>query len=101
MKYKVYHAHDIGSILNKVPESFCPDDYMLVAEVECLDDEDVFRATNHINSDWTLNPEVTHRPRPLDRCRSTSVGDVIINEDGVALYCAGCGWETLSMSTKA
>ena len=92
MRYKVYHANPMKSMFDKTPETFNPEGYDMVAEVECIDEEDVFRATNHIDSDWTKNPEVIS---VTGRCRSTSVGDVVVDEDGVALYCAGCGWEDL------
>ena len=91
MRYEVWHSKEITSFLD--PKPTFPEDYNMVAEVECEDEEDVFRATNHIDSDWTKNPEViVCRKNP---CRSTSVGDVIVDEDGVALYCAPCGWEDM------
>ena len=54
-----------------------PVGFMKVATVACVDIEDVFRATNHIDRPWTENPEVVALPVG-NRVRSTSVGDVIV-----------------------
>ena len=65
-------------------------DYELVALVECSHKEDAFRATNHIEEDWTKNPEVKKLFTPT--ARSTSVSDILIDEDGWIWYCAATGW---------
>ena len=71
-----------------------PKDYERVAVVECKDVDDAFRATNHIDSDWTNNPEVTCMA-VVGGCRSTSVGDVVeeLKPDGKKMRCAAVGWE--------
>lgn len=53
--------------------------YRRVAEVDVVDLEDAFRCTNHIDHNWTENPEViaVHVATP----RSTSVGDVLVNDE--------------------
>jgi len=91
MKYKVYHAINPTFGFGKKPEF--PSEYKLVATVECADLEDVFRITNHIDEDWTKNPEVTELFH--NRPRSTSVGDVVIDEDGYHFYCDQVGWKEI------
>jgi hypothetical protein len=91
MKYKVYHADEPTFGFGGKPTF--PEDYTLVATVECKDEEDVFRATNHIDSDWTQNTEIVELHEEI--CRSTSVGDVVVDEDNVAMYCAPVGWEDM------
>ncbi|OUM04474.1 hypothetical protein [Variovorax sp. JS1663] len=52
--------------------------FELVAEVEGDDLERAFSATNHIDRDWSDNPDVevkTTNPR-----RSTSVGDLVVRD---------------------
>ena len=88
MKYEVYHSIN--------PTFFCdgsrkyPEDYKKVAIVECNDLEDVFRLTNHIDEDWTTNPEIIETFG--DRFRSTSVGDVVVDANGVVNRCDMIGW---------
>jgi len=52
-----------------------PRGFIEVAIVKCGDLNDVFQLTNHIDHDWTKNPEVTKVI--TGGVRSTSVGDVI------------------------
>ena len=96
MRFKVYHAKVMPQSFAPAPETFNKDDFVMVAEVEAEDIEDVFRITNHIESDWTKNPEVIKRVKAP--CRSTSVGDIVEDEDGNLMYCAGCGWEDVARS---
>ena len=74
---KVYHITDekFGS-----RDGVFPDDYTLVAEVPTDELEDVYRLTNSVESSWTINKELevfghSHR--------STSVGDIVENDNGV------------------
>jgi hypothetical protein len=92
MKYKVYHAKNPTFGFGDKPAF--PEAYDKVATVECKGIEDVFRATNHIDSNWMTNPEVIERAK-CD-CRSTSVGDVVVDEDGNKMYCAMVGWENMA-----
>ena len=94
MKYKVYHT-------NKPTFGFgarakFPQEYTQVALVECIDIEDAFRATNTIDDIWIKNPEVIELYQTS--CRSTSVGDVLVDEDGNAMYCAPCGWDDIEVA---
>jgi hypothetical protein len=94
--YSVYHAKKpnfgFGEKL-----SF-PQDFELVADVQAKDLEEVFRLTNHIESDWRENKEVI--PAPSAK-RSTSVGDVVKEFGGDTYECASCGWEKLEIAEKA
>ena len=63
--------------------------YEIVAKVECEDLEHVFGVTNHISHDWTLNKEVLFCNAT---CRSTSVGDVVVDPDNKAFRVLGCGF---------
>lgn len=96
MKYNVYHAKQMPMPFAKTPETFDTKDYTFIGVVEVGDMEDAFRATNHIESDWTKNPEVIQMNVP--QARSTSVGDVLEDEDGTFHYCAGVGWEEIKRS---
>ena len=75
------------------------DQYRFVGVVDANDPEDVFRITNHIDSDWTTNPEVDIA---MGRCRSTSVGDIIVNLNTVESFlCASIGWEKIGNEVAA
>jgi hypothetical protein len=80
---RVYHYDMVG-----VKAPVWPRDYRLVARVDTTSAEEAFRLTNHIDCDWAMNLQVVC----LARSRSTSVGDVIVYEDGTALRCDSVGW---------
>lgn len=82
----VYHTNQDN--FYNLSASF-PDDFVKVADVETSSLGDVFRITNHIDSDWTRNPEVVKLY--AEQVRSTSVGDVVVLE-GKAHRCLMCGW---------
>lgn len=70
----------------------------LVAEVEGDDLERAFSATNHIDSDWSENPDVavkTTNPR-----RSTSVGDLVVR-DGVTFVVDKFGFSEIQRAAPA
>jgi len=69
-----------------------PEEYTAVAAVEADGIEDVFRLTNHIDSDWTDNEEVLPF---VPQARSTSMGDVVVGSDKKRLLCAAVGWEEI------
>jgi hypothetical protein len=93
MKYTVWHAKDEVMGRGLVSEPSFPADYNRVAVVECVDVDDVFRATNHIDSNWMENPEVV--TRIASEARSTSVGDVVeeFKPGGKKFLCANVGWK--------
>ena len=74
-------------------------EYKAVALVESVNVEDVFRITNHIESNWTNNREVFAVLG--DRHRSTSVGDIAVNLDtNEAFLCASCGWDRVELDVN-
>lgn len=66
--------------------------YEHVANVDTDDMGKVFELTNNIDKPWTENTGVTVIGDK--RKRSTSVGDVVLGDDGLHL-CARFGWERL------
>lgn len=102
MKVKVAHiiAKDAEGRTLRPAEAVYPADYEVVAEVE-IDYGEVFaivldavyNTTQHINDDWCTFDAVTmlvERP-----CRSTSHGDVLIEEDGTKWFCDRIGWKEI------
>jgi len=92
-KYTVYHTkHEsfaAGVLGDEVP---FPEGFEKVAVVETASGlESVWAITQHVESDWTKNEAV--QETFMDRCRSTSVGDVIVDEEGKRFRCAFVGWE--------
>lgn len=104
MTTKVYHSEntrDTGFYGHKdiitneaIIKMFKEGEYTLVAEVDTNDMDDVFRLTNHISHSWTENEEVT---AVIERVRSTSVGDILVNDNGTFIV-AGCGFEQLEVA---
>ena len=96
--FKVYHTKnwELNTMLHFETDSYEPkkEDYKLVAIVDCEEFGDTFRLTNHIDTEWWNNKEVecigeeTHR--------STSVGDLVEDEDGNLHLCASIGWEKVN-----
>ena len=78
MKMTVYHAKEPNFGMGKHPP-FDQDHYEKVAELKALSPEGAFEMTNHIDKPWWENKGVL---RHKDKARSTSVGDVIVCEDG-------------------
>lgn len=81
MRYEVWHRYAPTFTENNPRElqlSF-PTGFYKVAVVEAEHEGAVFGLTNHIHHSWTENPEIVALPNG-DRQRSTSVGDVIVNE---------------------
>lgn len=92
MIFEVHHAKNPTFGFGPTP-SF-PEEYDHVATVEAEHLGDTFRITNHIDHDWTTNPEV--RWTWDGNCRSTSVGDVVVDADGKRFYCDNVGWKELT-----
>lgn len=88
MVFKVYHHKTPTFGFGPTPE-FNDDTFELVAEVVCEHHAETFGLTNHIDHDWTENPEVTALKRQV---RSTSVGDVVVDADGKRFRVEGSGW---------
>lgn len=64
--------------------------YQPIAQARCAEIHEIYPITNHIEHDWTTNPEVI---QVSGRQRSTSVGDIAVDlEAGKAWVCQSIGW---------
>ncbi|MCA8228313.1 hypothetical protein [Burkholderia vietnamiensis] len=79
-----------AAALFSAPTDTCA--YRFVAEVKAKDLEDVFETTNTINKPWWTNHGVD-RKFVGPGCRSTSVGDIVVDEAGTGHFCAPMGWK--------
>jgi len=102
--FLVYHKinPDFWSEPDVVPAT----DLEYVATVHANDLNGVYRATNNIDMDWQLNPEIL-KTADKKSFRSTSVGDVIVAiphnwiADDIKVYLvARCGFKEIKISTK-
>jgi hypothetical protein len=99
-KYKVYHydatryINCFGRWVDSNTESPCKApafyEYSIVAYVEANNIEEVFALTNSIDSYWGENENVDEVGSK--RKRSTSVGDIIADENGNKYICQPLGW---------
>lgn len=88
----LWDAYIAASIGGRVEAAVMAGLYREAAQVECDELARVFPLTNHIEHDWTTNDAVILH---ADRCRSTSVGDVVLDEAGALHACATMGWRQL------
>jgi hypothetical protein len=86
MKYTVYYSRLMVSSLAEAPAAVDRAGYRLIGEVEADSLEDLFRRMNAVDG------SEIEMPQRLG-CRSMSVGDVAVDEEGDAHYCASFGWE--------
>jgi hypothetical protein len=91
---KVYHSKNwaLNSNLHfaKNLETYkpFPSNYEHVANVKCKELDHAFQFTNHFDSPWWDLP-VTEK---VKESRSTSVGDLVEDNDGKLWLCASLGW---------
>lgn len=82
----VWHAKNLSGFgYGFGREPSWPTDYELVAEVSGPSIDFAFERTNHIHGFWWENTGVALVGEP--NRRSTSVGDVVVDTDGVAHRC--------------
>jgi hypothetical protein len=93
MKFKIWHANNPTFGFGEQPKF--PEEYTKVSLVEADSVADTFRITNHIDSDWRMNDEVIESYK--DRVRSTSIGDIVEDEDDDFYLCASVGWEKMDV----
>lgn len=92
-KIQTFHVHhETEPNWGHVTQPFNEENFTFVATVRVASIDDVFERTNHIESDWTENEEVTKAPGAT-HFRSTSIGDVVVDESGVRYRCVARGWE--------
>lgn len=82
----------------KILEMLDGDGYKHVADVETDSLETAYRLTNHIDSDWKYNEGVINAVN--GKVRSSSVGDVFIDDDGNAHVVASIGFEKIKDGEK-
>jgi len=91
----LYHNH----IDSTYGDSEGPDfeEYKAVALVDAESIDNVFRATNHIEEDWTYNDEIVALPQGHGQ-RSTSVGDIVTDlSTNISYRCASVGWDEIEV----
>lgn len=118
MTIKVYHLN-IDTFLNEARNDFIDDaarrihtdlsmfgksqsftkswfeaHFNFVAIVDTDDMNVVFEKTNHIESSWTENEEISWSAKKV---RSTSCGDLLQLQDGTFYMVAGCGFEPVNV----
>ena len=91
-KFFVFHTKNwaLNTLLHFNQKTFTPhmEDYKHVASVYATDIEEVFRDTNHIDREWWENENVNL----VEKSRSTSVGDVVVDNKLNVFVCASSGW---------
>lgn len=83
---QVYHDKMFNPVESR--ERIFPDDFLLVAEVDSNNVEDIYVLTNHIDQAWWNNLGV----KKIVESRSTSIGDVVVLESGDIYVCRTLGW---------
>ena len=92
MRFTIYHRERPTFFDNSAEElAQFPTGWTLVATVETEEVGNVFQLTNHIDSNWTDNPQVIELFTPAHLTRSTSVGDVYTDERGGRYTVDGIG----------
>lgn len=99
--FHVYHADVPNFDYGFSPEAEAsvkkfPVGYTKVATVKADHVEDAYAATNSIHRPWIQNPDVTVVDPNIPvrgGCRSTSVGDIISEEDHVPMVVSFVGFE--------
>lgn len=95
MKYRVFyappHAMARSFLSGGIDQVIDPTGYTEVVTTEARGLEELFRAMNVVDGD--------ELPMKL-QCRSMSVGDVAVEEDGTAWLCGMFGWNLVSFDPK-
>lgn len=73
MTYKILHARNGNFFVDIIPKS----EFIHVGTIEAANLDDAYAKTQNINSNWTTEKYVVSC---MGKCRSTSPGDVIIDE---------------------
>lgn len=84
---KIYHSNRLHTPYDDEPINF-PEEYTLVAIVETNDVDEAYKMTQHLGLNWGENPKVTL----INPSRSSTYGDVFVNDDGVEWFCDLYGW---------
>ena len=81
--------------VDAVKEAIMLGEYSLVAEVDTDCRDEAFRLTNNIICDWQDNIGVTAKGEARFSARSTSVGDLMIDERGLLWRVANIGFKQI------
>ena len=102
MLYKVYHSESTREIIwgerGDVLENFNEGRYDFVASLEAEDFDEVYMRTNSIYRPWYEAEDIIELGQLVKKqggARSTSVGDIIIQNDGQVFFVARMGFEFL------
>jgi len=90
-----YSGNDRSIVFSDRTVAAWPADFTQVATVRGNSLDDAFRLTNHIDTPWTQNEDVTACVK--QPVRSTSVGDVIVDEAGAAHVVASFGFKQFAV----
>lgn len=93
--FRVYHAKDPRFGIGEPP--VFPEEYTHVADVPDCDHPDfAYRLTQNIDSSW--HEEDRFVQALAGPCRSTSVGDVLVDDtEGRVYRCLPIGWEDITL----
>ena len=93
---KVYHtkSFSLNTLLTFNTKAYLPfkEDYELVAVVNCESVNQVFDLTNTFDENVWWKKEGVCFVKDADGQRSTSVGDLVEDEDGQLWLCCSMGW---------
>lgn len=79
MKFDIYHSKQSNFFAESLPK----ESYQTVATIEASSLDEAYLKSQNIDSCWVNDPDVDST---LENCRSTSVGDIIINNDENQAY---------------
>lgn len=88
---QVWHAQERGVRFFEHDGSTFPADFIHVATVRTENLGEAFQLTNHIDAPWFDNADAFRFAQK--GARSTSVGDVLVNEAGERWLVAGVGFK--------
>jgi len=98
--YEIYHADARvfrNTLLGEYDDIDPQKDYSCVARITAQNVDDAYRLSNSIDHYWGDNPEVLITFRSA--LRSTSVGDIIVDPEGVKHRVARMGFTRLGVKT--
>lgn len=82
-KFIIYYARSLRYVPYEAPETSNPLDYDKVGEIEASCVGETFGLMNAVEGDELCCQMGV---------RSMSVGDIVVDENGVAYYCCSAGW---------
>ena len=90
--FQVFHSNKLMGVF--IDQIF-PQDYKKVADVKANNIDDVYSSTNSFEEFWGNNENVTVFGDK--KYRSTSMGDIIVDENNNVFRCAFIGWDNLNI----